>query len=59
MHSYKYGYCPNSFTETCRIQWQNSTCAEMCELKELCKTWSTNREVSQRENRNADDYYAN
>ena len=22
MHSYKYSYCPNSFTETCRIQWQ-------------------------------------
>ena len=31
----------------------------MCERPELCKTWSTNREVSQRENRNADDFYAN
>eukprot|EP00088_Acartia_fossae_P058057 TRINITY_DN6784_c0_g1_i3.p1 TRINITY_DN6784_c0_g1~~TRINITY_DN6784_c0_g1_i3.p1 ORF type:complete len:611 (-),score=-4.06 TRINITY_DN6784_c0_g1_i3:608-2272(-) len=57
MHSYKYDYCPNSFTETCNIKWLNSTCAEMCEPR--CKTWSTNREISQRENRNADDYYAN
>ena len=31
----------------------------MCERPELCKTWSTNREVSQKENRKADDYYAN
>ena len=57
MHSYKYSYCPNSFTETCNIQWQSHSCAELCEPS--CKTWSTNREISQRENRNADDYYAN
>ena len=38
MHSYKYGYCPNLFTETCKIQWQNGTCAELCECPELCKT---------------------